>query len=86
MLMSVLKTKSVEEVPYAPQPVPPCAAEVLLALSMDEIDLTEADVMLSRCHVCARRYQVRGWLDADMPDGMWRDCAHIDKLRAALAI
>jgi hypothetical protein len=86
MMMAAVKLKSVEEVPYAPQPVPPCAADVLLALSLDEIDMTEADLLLSRCHVCARRYQPRGWIDAEMPDGMWRGCAHIDKLRAALAV
>ena len=82
--MAVGKLKSVEEVPFGPQPVPPCAAEVLLALSFDEIDMAEAGLLLSRCHLCARRYQSRGWIDTDMPDGMWRGCAHIDRLREAL--
>ena len=64
--------------------VPPCAADILAALAEGHVDDVQADELLRKCLVCARRYTPRGWLNVDSGCGVWQGCAHLDRIKAAL--
>jgi hypothetical protein len=64
--------------------VPPCAAEILAALADGYVNEVEADELLDKCRVCARRYIPRGWVSTDSSCGVWQGCAHLDRIKAAL--
>lgn len=86
MMMVVVKFKLVEEVLYVFQLVLFCVVDVLLVLSFDEIDMIEVDLLLSCCYVCVCWYQLCGWIDVEMFDGMWCGCVYIDKLCVVLVV
>ena len=64
--------------------VPPCAADILAALADGYVDEVQADELLAKCRVCARRYRPRGWVSVDSSYGVWQGCAHLDRIKAAL--